>query len=345
MAKTSRPKLEEFTDSQVQLEELRSANLRLQRQLAAAKERVEDLVAATLQGAHDGYLVVPRSEIPKPPRSASKGKAEVALWHLTDWQGGKRTTSYNSEVMRRRVRLFWEKARQITEIQRGHHPVDEAVLLFGGDMIEGVMIFPRQAFEIDSTLHTQWETVSQLVLETVEFALSIYSRVRVISEWGNHGRFGSKRDNVPRADNVDRMVYAHARARLRERALGDRLQWEDSAEDIQRVQIGNYRALLIHGDEVGRLGFVAAQTMIQHVNRWVAGAYPWEFRDCYVGHYHRHAEEPLASGGAIYWSGSPESDNRYAREQLAAGGEPTQRLHFIDPDKGRVSSQHKIYLS
>jgi hypothetical protein len=38
----------------------------------------------------------------------------VALWHLTDWQGSKRTTTYNSQVMRDRVLRFTDKAHKIT---------------------------------------------------------------------------------------------------------------------------------------------------------------------------------------------------------------------------------------
>jgi hypothetical protein len=137
------------------------------------------------------------------------------------------------------------------------------------------------------------------------------------------------------------MCYQHARALL----TGEtRLSWEDGPTDIQHVEVGNYRALLIHGDEPGRNGFVSAQTMIQHVNRWRSGAYPWAFRDCYIGHYHRHAQEPLADGiGAIFWTGSTESDNRYAREQMAASGAPSQRLHFVDPEAGIVTAIFQVW--
>jgi hypothetical protein len=46
----------------------------------------------------------------------------------------------------------------------------------------------------------------------------------------------------------------------------------------------------------------------------------------------------------VYQTGSPESDNRYAGIHMAASSIPSQRLHFIDPDKGRVSAVHKVWL-
>lgn len=325
------------------LDELRQVLIRLQKQLKQAKERTADLVASTYQGAHDAMIALGKVPPVQSPDLKSKNKhAEVALWHMTDWQGAKQTTSYNSEVMRKRVLDFARKAVRITEIQRADHPVNECVIMFGGDMVEGLFNFPSQVFEVDSTLFEQYVNVSRLCVDVVRFALANYSKVKVVAEWGNHGRIGSKRDAVPRSDNFDRMCYELARQLL---SGEKRLTWQDSPEDIQRVEIGAYRALLIHGDEVGRNGFASPGAIVQHANRWRSGAYPWEFRDVYIGHYHTHAEWPMANGhGSVYQSGSTESDNRYAGVMLAASATPSQRLHFVDPVKGRVTAAYKVWL-
>jgi hypothetical protein len=261
---------------------------------------------------------------------------------MTDWQGSKKTTTYNSQIMRERVNEFVKKAHRITEIQRADHPVKDVVVLFGGDMVEGLFNYPAQLHEVDATLFEQYVTVSRLITETIRQALAIYENVLVVAEWGNHGRIGNKRADVPRNDNIDRMCYELARQLLQDEK---RLTWQDCPEDVQRVEIGNYRALLIHGDEVGRNGFASPTAIVQHANRWRSGAYPWEFRDVYVGHYHTHACWPMANGlGSIYQTGSTESDNRYARDLLAASAIPSQRLHFIDPIKGRVTAEYKVWL-
>lgn len=323
--------------------ELRNALIRVQKQLQKQKQRTDELVEASHQAAYDAMLSM--GKIP-PVRDVitdkRKTKGEVALWHMTDWQGAKRTASYNSEVMRTRVLEFCTKAVKVTEIQRADHPVKECVIMFGGDMVEGLFNFPSQAFEIDSTLFEQYVNVSRLCVDVVRFALSNYEKVTVVPEWGNHGRIGSKRDNVPRSDNFDRMCYELAKQLL---AGEKRLSWQDCPEDIQRVEIGNYKALLIHGDEVGRNGFASPGAIVQHANRWRSGAYPWDFRDVYIGHYHTHAEWAMANGqGSVYQTGSTESDNRYAGVMLAASATPSQRLHFIDPEKGRVTAAYKIWL-
>ena len=245
--------------------------------------------------------------------------------------------------MHKRVHRFVDKATKITDIQRKAHPVDEVVILFGGDMIEGLFNFPTQPFEIDATLFEQFVTVANLIVEVVHRALAVYPSVTVIGEWGNHGRLGSRRDAVPRSDNADRMTYELARQILK--SSGAKVNWEDSGEDIQRVEVGAYRALLIHGDEIGRSGFASTNTITNHVNRWRSGSYPWDFRDVYVGHYHTHYQSSLADGaGAIYGTGSTESDNRYAAVGLASSAVPSQRLHFINPREGRVTAQYQVWL-
>ena len=252
------------------------------------------------------------------------------------------TTSYNSSVMQERVLRFVDKAETITDIQRSDHPVKDCVIMFGGDMVEGLFNFATQAFEIDQTIFGQFVTVSKLLGVVVKRALGIYEHVTVVAEWGNHGRIGSKRDNVPKADNIDRMCYEMARQLL---AGEPRLTWQDCVEDIQRVEIGNYRALLMHGDEVGRAGFASPSAWQAAGNRWKAGAYKWDFQDIYLGHYHKVASEPLSNGvGSVYWTGSTESDNRYARDSMAASGEPSQRLHFIDPERGRTTAQYVVWV-
>jgi len=325
------------------VKELRQALMRMQKQLRQAKERTQDLVDTTQQAAYDAMLTMGKVQpVQIPAQDKRKTKGEVALWHMTDWQGAKQTTSYNSQVMRRRVMEFAEKAVRITEIQRADHPVKDVTICFGGDMVEGLFNFPTQAFEVDATLFEQYVNVSRLCVDVVRYALANYEKVTVIAEWGNHGRIGSKRDNVPRSDNFDRMCYELARQLL---AGEKRLIWQDCPEDIQRVEIGAYRALLIHGDEVGRNGFASPGAIVQHANKWRSGSYPWEFRDVYIGHYHTHSEWAMANGlGSVYQTGSTESDNRYAGVMLAASATPSQRLHFIDPIKGRVTAVYKVWL-
>ena len=335
---------EDALEQQAVNEDLQAALRRAQKEIARLKAKKEFVAHIAAEAATEAVLANPLGRIPKPKLGPKRGSEEVALWHLTDWQGAKKTTSYNTQVMRDRVRKFTDKAESITEIQRKNATINKCVIMLGGDMIEGLFNFPTQPFEIDATLFEQYVNVANLLTETVSRALSIYKEVEVIAEWGNHGRLGSRRDAVPRNDNADRMTYELARQQLVQNNA-NRLIWEDCPEDIQRVQVGNYRAILIHGDEIGRGGYSSVNTMVNHVNRWRSGGYAWDFQDAYIGHYHTHYQMSLADGlGAMYGTGSTESDNRYASVGLAASSVPSQRLHFVNPDKGRVTSVYQVWL-
>jgi len=140
--------------------ELRRQVSDLQSKLRRARGEKADLVQAVQEGSRDALAAFgPLPKVGSPKVDVRKKRAECALWHLTDWQGAKTTTTYNTGVMRDRVLVFCDKAAQITDMQRADHPVRDAVILFGGDMIEGLFNFPTQPFEIDSSLFGQFRRI------------------------------------------------------------------------------------------------------------------------------------------------------------------------------------------
>lgn len=332
--------------------ELRDSVFRLQEQLAKAKMKTDALVEATQLGAKDAMLAMgPVSKVPAPRYKTDKKKpVEAALWNTSDWQGSKVTPTYNQQIARDRIDQFTDECRRLTQQRRATTTVDQCVVVMGGDMIEGLFNFPNQAFEIDASIFGQYVWVSRKIVDVVRAALATYKKVHVVGEWGNHGRVGSRRDCVPKNDNFDRMCYHLAKELLEDEILSGRLTWAPDDEDIQRLEIGSYRALVLHGDEIGRGGSSSPNTLLKYANNLKSGSFKyhgefWDFRDLYIHHFHQHAEYPMANGeGAVFMTGSTESDNRYARDSMAASAIPSQRLHFIDPKKGVVVAQHKILL-
>lgn len=322
--------------------ELRRSNLALQAKLIKSKAKIDDLVEATIEAAR--YAVIDLGgigNVKTPTPDKRKAREAVALWHLTDWQGGKKSVSYNSDVMAKRVNEFVTKAGKLVDDYRKARPVKECYILFGGDMVEGLFNFPTQPHEIDQTIFGQYVTVSKLIVETVQKALSMFERVTVIPEWGNHGRIGSKRDAIPRADNIDRMCYELAKQLL---AGEKRLTWQDCPNDWQPVVIGNMRGVSIHGDEFGRNGYSSANTLLSSLQKWQSGSLGFQFDYVWIGHYHTSAMWSTANGGLIFQTGSTESDNRYAQIQLASMVRPSQRMQLVDPVKGFIISDHIIWL-
>lgn len=323
-----------------ELDELRAANVRLQRKLLAAKAKTADLVAAVEQAARDAAVTSGRAHVNGPKRDSRKKSAEVALVHSTDWQGGKHTETFNLDVLDQRIARFTSKIAEISDIQRADHPVRECVVMLGGDMCEGTAIFPGQAFEVDASLYDQLFTVARIVEQHITDLATVFESVRVVCEYGNHGRLGRKGDH-PAHDNIDLMMYRIVAERFR---ADKRIRWQYGPGWHQIVDIGNYRALLFHGDEVKSFGGnTPAFGILRKVNSWASGVVA-PFNDAYGGHFHTPMTLTMANGGQIYMTGSPESDNQYAAEFVAARGHPSQRLHFIDPDAGRVAASYLVWL-
>ena len=326
--------------AQAEIAELRSALRQAQQREARAKKRSDDLVQAVYQAARDAARAVPNSRILIPSKDKRKGKAEVALVHATDWQLGKKTVSFGVSTLSARMEQFTEKIFELTEIQRAHHPVKECVLLFGGDMVEGIGIFPGQAYEVEAHLFDQLFEATRIMETMVRSLAGFFDKVHVVCEFGNHGRLGRKGD-MPAGDNIDRMAYRIASERT---ASLKNVTWQMSGDWYQIVTIGNYKALLVHGDETNSFGGnTPAFGILRKVNAWSTGVVE-DFQDCYMGHWHTPMSLTMANAGRIFVTGSPESHNEYARAFIAAVGQPSQRLHFIDPIKGRVASEYVVWL-
>lgn len=320
--------------------ELRKALKAAHKKLAAAKHRTDELIEAVYQAARDAALVLgPPAKVTAPKLKRSKNE-EMALAHLTDLQFGKQTSGYSMEVCLDRVKRFGDKIEKLTDIQRADHPVNEIHIMLGGDMVEGTGIFPGQVYEIEAYLYEQMFGCARLIEDFVRRALGSFARVVVWEESGNHGRLGKKGEQ-PTEDNVDRMCYRIARDRIGD---DDRLTWHAQDNWYKMVHIGEYTALLVHGDEIKSFGGnLPAYGILRKCNAWSSGVVE-PFIDAYMGHFHTPMSLTLANGGRVFVSGSPESDSVYAQEFVAAKGRPSQRLHFIDPRAGRVTSEHTIWL-
>lgn len=333
--------LDELAAASAQIEELQRANVRLQRQLIQAKAKTAALVDAVELAARDAAVTVGRPTAPRVRPSRSKKSSETVIVHASDWQCGKHTESFNSEVLAQRISLLADKVATLVEIQRSDHPVDDAVLILGGDMVEGVSIFPGQAWEIDSTLYDQLFTCARITEQLIVDLLSIVPRVQVVAEYGNHGRLGRKGDH-PGSDNIDLMCYRI----VAERTQSDRVSWKYGPGWYQLLEHGNYRALVVHGDEVKSFGGqTPAFGIARKCNAWATGVVPGGWTDVWMGHWHQPLVIPMAHGqGRIFVNPSPESDNTYAKEFVAATGTPGQRVNFVSPQRGRVTAEYVVWL-
>lgn len=270
---------------------------------------------------------------------------EIAIAVLSDWQLAKVTPDYNSSVCEERIERYAEKVIQLTNIQRADHPVNEIHIWCLGDIVEGELIFPGQSFLVDGGLYRQ-VTVDgpRIMRKFINKMLENFEKVVFVGVIGNHGAIGgrSRRDHDPET-NADRMLYRIVQL-MYENEKRISFNIPDGRGDRNWYAIdtvGNYKSLLIHGDQFGSLSTLYA--FQKKVYGWKVGAVQEEFTDVYCGHFHTPTKMTFNTV-QFRISGSPESTNTYAMESLAAIGQPSQPLMFVHPEKGIVTAEYNCWL-
>lgn len=340
------PALGDDINAEARVAELEATARRLQRQLAQEKAKTSELVGAVYEAARDAAIVTGTPKpVPPPKAKVGKGDAEWAVAHFTDWQLGKIAGQpgapdyYDPDVCAERVRHVVDRIRRITDIQRKDHPVPGIAVLFGGDMVEGVSIYPGQAYEVDSSGYSQLMQASALMAEVVMSLLADFDEVRVYSVHGNHGRMG-RRGDYPREDNLDNIAYAIARQHL---AGQERVTWAENLSWYEHVQVGEWSGLLIHGDQVKGWSGTPAAGLARRATAW-SSSLPFTWSDCFLGHYHQRLVLTLPSGAQVRMTPSTESGSQYAAEMMASRGKPGQLLLMVHPDHGRVTGEWMVWL-
>lgn len=344
--------MQDFTEGKADLlarmEDLRSGNSRLVRELSKVKAREAERVEAIYRAAKD---VISTLDIEKAPtieiRPSPHDSSETAVAILSDWQLAKVTQDYNSEVCAERIDRLADKLIRLTEIQRADHSVRDLRIWCLGDMVEGELIFPGQGYMIDASLYEQvCKTGVKIGTDFIRKVRPHFETVTVEAVIGNHGALGGKarRDYNPET-NADRMLYRIWDLVMS--AAGDDVQFiipdgRGESNWYHVSDIGGYRTLLFHGNQVkGHSGF-PWYGFFKKISGWKNGAIPGGFDDAYAGHWHQPTRMTINTA-TVRVSGSTESYNTYAQEQLAAVGRPSQPVMFVKPGFG-PTSEYTVWL-
>lgn len=325
-----------------QLAFLRSENKRLQNLYTKHKFNAAEQLNALYSAAYDAFINVQFEPI-SPPKTKTHGDEEVANPVIADWQVGKKTVSYNSDVCRERIALFGDKVERITNIQRSDHSVKRAHVYALGDMVEGEDIFPGQAFEIDSSLYKQVIDGVEILSDFLRRMLSTFEYVHFAGVIGNHGLLSSKnRGRYNPETNMDRLLYKFVSMLFAdEPRISFNIPDGSGESNFYTVDyVGDYGTLLMHGDQLGQP--TSAHSYYKKVLGWKDTGIPERFDDVFIGHWHQNTKLTLGTT-VLRIAGTPESDNTYAQERLGVMGRPSQHLQFIHPHRG-VTCEYDVYL-
>lgn len=335
---------EELAEAQ-SIDDYRKAINDLQRRLAREREKTGTLVEAMRTAVKENLLAITIPPVPSPPSEFRNEGAEIAICLLSDWQLGKKTPTYDSETCEERIKYYCERADRILRVQRSDHPVGKCVLVLAGDMVEGEMIFPGQAHEIDSSLYVQaMKNGPRILSYVVRWASARFEQVEVYAVPGNHGAIGgrSRREYHPET-NADRFLYEFTSALTTELR---NVKWTIALDWYQLIDLGErLRMLAVHGDHVRGYNGIPWYGWTRNINQLSSLSRIWEEFDFDVvlaGHFHTPVSI-YVNGRRLWINASTESHNPYALRQLGAAGEPAQWLLFGKPGKG-ITAEYLVTL-
>ena len=288
----------------------------------AKQETTESLINQAVTEALKRGKVQPVQ--PPKKRKRNKKQSPEAWLCLSDWQVGKKTDTYSTEVAGKRVRQLTNQAAAL--IRKENPKVLHIVLQ--GDMVEGEAIFAGQPFEIDEDLWTQAvKTVPKMITHVITKLSPLVPKIKVACVHGNHGRSGFKGGGHSRKTNWDLVAYNTASLMCQIAGVTN-AHWDISEEWFVVQKIAGHGMMCVHGDQIGGGCPFNVAAIYKKAMGWTHNIPDWKFLS--VGHHHTHASGELNKDIYFFLSGSPESGNEFAREKLAQGGLALQRMCFFN---------------
>jgi hypothetical protein len=346
---SQKSKLEKFAEENKdnpKLKELKTTIDRLYRKIDDMKSKNQEYEDTVYKAVRDSMSDFDMPPVKKPVVDKRTKGEEVTVAMLADWQLGKVTPSYNSDVARERIDLYGDKVIQLTNIRRNAMPIKKCHVWILGDIVEGEDIFPGNQWLIDSSLYRQvTKNGLEILGDFIRKMLANFDEVHVTAVIGNHGRIGRYGQHHPET-NMDRMLYTMVETMLsnEERLTWNIPEYHEGDRGWYAIDtIGKYSCMLVHGDQFrGTLG-IPFYGVRKKVLGWKSmAANPDiemdDFKDVAFGHWHQVFQQDI-NGIGVRCSGSPESYNTFAAENLAAMGRPSQRMMFVSPDRGHVTAE------
>lgn len=169
------------------------------------------VVRVSASSTLDAASVLNRLKRTPKPRTKFTGDQSF-ITNLNDWQAGKDAGGGTEALLERLDRYFdltVERAKDLGKANLG-----ELVVLGGGDMVEGCVIFPNQSYQIDLDRRAQANHATTAIVDFLDRLAPMFDRVRVLAVGGNHGEHRIEGKRVNRHDNDDCKVFEDAAREL-----------------------------------------------------------------------------------------------------------------------------------
>lgn len=254
------------------------------------------------------------------PNSFTKVKLNAKLEDSTfvldwaDWQFGKKEGGGTEALIERLDMSFKLAVQRVEELRSIGRKLNELVIIGGGDMIEGCVIYPQQSFGIDANRREQVRGTVAGILHGLATLAPHFEKVRVMVVPGNHGEHRITGNRTEIGDNDDLLVFEMAQVACENDPRFKHVSFEIAEKEMSmttNIQGWVYGAT--HGDVYGRgSGTGVRNKVFGWFKTMAANRHPVGMADVLVTHhFHHDAQEdwgntlwvqcPTLDGGSHYF--------------------------------------------
>ena len=246
---------------------------------------------------------------------------------------------YTVEELDRKCDIFYDAILSVTETQRTAIPINELVIVFNGDIVDGDKVFSSQSYEQKFFLMEQIFTYGMPRFTNILNRLSDhFSKVTVYTAPGNHGRKDSKRKEGDKRLNFDNIFYEALKLATSE---NKKIDWHIDWGWYQVADIMGYKFLMTHGANIRSWLNIPFYGIIQKGMRW-QGSLPQNWDYLLLGHFHTSLNFKW-NNFKTFMSGTWLDNDDYALEELGMDSSTEQTILGVSAKRG-VTWKYDINL-
>lgn len=198
---------------------------------------------------------------------------------------------------------------RIHELRSLGRELGTLVIIGGGDIVEGCVIYPNQSYSLDLDRRGQINTAVTVILDMIDRLAPMFERVIVLATRGNHGENRINGNRTTLYDNDDTLVFELVqRATERDSTLKHVEYIIGQDEAGVYADICGWRLATTHGDVYGK--GVAGATIDKKAQAWyknmAMARNPLGSADVLVTHHWHH--DKMSDWGSCIWRQTPAMD-------------------------------------
>lgn len=250
--------------------------------------------------------------------------------NLSDLHSGKKTESFNIDVLAQRMENMKEGVLSILNILALSYNFEDMVINMLGDFIDGDAIYKTHAHHTDQVAPAGRQQVKALsyillpVLMDIQKETGLHLTLNGVR--GNHGRVSNF---THESNNFDLMFYDALESEFR--------HCKDITVNISEgfsniVDVQGHGLLLYHGAGIRMFQSIPWYGITQRVMRWKQSMKK-DFIAAILGHFHTRGEMQWINTD-IFMNGTAVTDDDFALENLGMDGANSFWLFGCHPERG-----------